>query len=108
VLEYIVIFYTNVVATFLTVLKILFAKFFAYFAMFIIALVIFFTEVAWEAAKEFIALSEMDQYILEMYSYLPTDVSAFFFDLGFFDFLSFILVALIARAISSYIPFSKF
>lgn len=107
-LEYITLFYTNVVSLFLNILKFLLAKFFAYLAIVMIAIIMFFTEVAWEAAKEFIILSDMNQYIQTMYSYLPLEVSTFLYVTGFLDFLSFVLVALVARAISAYIPFSRF
>lgn len=107
-LEYITLFYTNVVSMLLGILKFVLAKFFAYLAVSMIAITLFFIEVAWEAAKEFITLSDMNQYIATMYSYLPPEVSALFSAVGLFDFLSFLLVAVVARAISGYIPFSKF
>ena len=106
-LDYLADLYFSWLSFCLGILKAILVKFFVYLIILFIYLAIFFSEVAWEVAQEFIRMSNISQYLGAMYSSLSPELNLILFQTGLLDFISFILTAYVARFVSAYIPFSR-
>ena len=96
-LDYIFSYFSYLFSSFLVAFKFIFVKFFLVLIIVILNLSIFFMDVSWNVAKEFIELTDFSYYMSGIYSALPPDVYSLFSTVGIFDFIVFVFTAYVVR-----------